>query len=139
MLMLEPSTLAGLHWMDQAACAGMDTDLFFTTVGRAKDPDPTARATCDRCDVKEECLLWALYHDPDARHHGTWGGTSPKGRDRLLRAVARRSCPLCGSDHIRRDETVGYQVCCDCGQAWTLHRGVIKPRGRQRVKTDTAA
>jgi WhiB family redox-sensing transcriptional regulator len=45
-----------------------------------------AKAICRRCDVREQCLSWALESGQD---HGVWGGLSEDERRALKRRAAR--------------------------------------------------
>jgi WhiB family transcriptional regulator, redox-sensing transcriptional regulator len=65
-----------------ASCTEADPDAWFPEKGhRATD----ARATCNRCEVIDACLQWALDHDEP---HGIWGGLNPEERKKLRRFVA---------------------------------------------------
>lgn len=75
--------LAG-DWRHEAACIGMDPDIFFPAEGL---PDRRARTVCASCAVREECLAYALTLRMDS---GVWGGTSATQR-RLLRRGMRRA------------------------------------------------
>jgi len=44
---------AQAHWRWHAACKGMDPDIFFAPVGAGNSQ---ARAICDSCPVRAECL-----------------------------------------------------------------------------------
>lgn len=73
-------------WMRKARCADEDAELFFKDVGQGSVL-PTAqieqaKTICHRCDVREECLEYAMRNDID---HGIWGGLVPKERQRLRR------------------------------------------------------
>lgn len=79
-----------LTWMADAACAGMDTNLFFpagTGHGRPAGYGVEAKAVCHRCPVRIECLNHAL---ANGEQHGIWGGMGPRERTnvRRRRAVA---------------------------------------------------
>ena len=67
-------------WSDQAACRGMDPELFFPERWELGWTDTRiARAICAGCPVCAECLETALQ-----RHeYGIWGGTSEKQRIRM--------------------------------------------------------
>lgn len=65
------------EWMDDAACRGMGTDLFFP--GR-DEPDEAARAVCRACPVMAECRAYGL-----AERHGIWGGLSERQRRQVRR------------------------------------------------------
>lgn len=70
-------------WMDDAACRGLDPELFFAEgTGGGKMTAKEARAVCQRCVVRAECLEYAL----DRREKfGMWGGLSERERRRLLK------------------------------------------------------
>lgn len=71
----------GDHWMYQAACRGVDPELFYPDTGRgAGDP---ARAICEHCPVAADCLDYALKHQI---MHGIYGGLTYKQRVELRRA-----------------------------------------------------
>lgn len=61
-------------WFDLAECRGTDPELFFPTQGET--PSPAALAACDRCEVKTQCLKWALAN----KEPGIWGGTTDRQR-----------------------------------------------------------
>lgn len=71
-------------WVDDAACAGMDPDLFFPD--RYDDPAP-AVAVCRTCPVAAACLAEALQR---GERSGIWGGTTPTDRRRLTARLAAR-------------------------------------------------
>ena len=77
---MNPHILIPTPWMDNAACADADPDLFFVDVGESADE---AKAICSRCPVQTDCLDFAL-----ASHErfGIWGGMSSRQR----RVEARR-------------------------------------------------
>ena len=74
---------APMSWATKAACAGVDTALMFP--GQGDDTRP-AKAVCDGCPVRAECLDHALRHN---ENWGIWGGTSEKER-RFMRRTRRR-------------------------------------------------
>lgn len=46
------------NWRDQAACKGMDTDMFFPDQAQ---PVPAAvKKACKECTVRQECLDYAV-------------------------------------------------------------------------------
>ena len=73
-------------WRDQAACEGLDTNMFFPTKGLSSKP---ARAVCAECPVEAECLDFALVC---MMKHGVWGGTT----DRMRRKVRYGTAVLAG-------------------------------------------
>lgn len=67
-----------LDWMNNAACIGKDTNLFFGTEPRgARDTRYVAFATCDGCPVKQQCLMFALNHYIP---YGIFGGMNNRQR-----------------------------------------------------------
>jgi WhiB family redox-sensing transcriptional regulator len=77
-----------MEWLHRARCKDEDPELFFPvgTTGPAAVQLEAARAICMRCDVKAECLEWAMATGQDA---GVWGGLSEDER-RALRRSRRR-------------------------------------------------
>lgn len=59
----------------RAKCRGIDGDVFYP---ERYDPVPVAaaRKVCTGCEVRADCLLWALRHEPE----GIFGGYSPAER-----------------------------------------------------------
>ena len=74
------------RWQERANCLGVDPDLFFPARGA---PTKEAKAVCGGCEVKMECLEYALRH---GEKFGIWGGMSERERRRIRRqrALARR-------------------------------------------------
>ncbi len=74
-------------WWPRAACRSADPELFFpvSAEGPSAAQAARAKAVCARCDVRQECLAFAL---ATRQPHGIWGGTSPEERQ-LLRKKAR--------------------------------------------------
>jgi WhiB family redox-sensing transcriptional regulator len=66
-------------WFDDAACRGVDTDVFFPVSDAHADE---AKAICATCPVREQCLEFALETRPA---EGVWGGLTPIERHRLIR------------------------------------------------------
>lgn len=67
-------------WMDDAACADKDPNLFFPERGTHGSLIRQAKAICRTCPVKADCLDYALRH---REYHGIWGGTTNRERRRL--------------------------------------------------------
>lgn len=70
-------------WMEDAACRGRSTRLFFPERG---DANVLALKICNGCAVQVECLDYALR---TGQHHGIWGGTSGKERVQMRRQARR--------------------------------------------------
>jgi WhiB family redox-sensing transcriptional regulator len=84
----EPGDLfASPAFMDLGSCRGMDPDIFFPDRGESLAP---AKAICDGCIVKDECLDYAV---ENVERFGVWGGASERERRRIRRqrALARQA------------------------------------------------
>ena len=66
-------------WRKEANCKGVKTDIFFSQYSLYID---IAKALCQACVVRSECLEYAL-EKPE--NHGIWGETSERGRRKILR------------------------------------------------------
>lgn len=77
-------------WRAQAACRGVDPDVFFPekgqSVGGPREFYTRARVFCARCPVREACLDYALERSSWPEDAGMWGGTTPRER-RQIRAA----------------------------------------------------
>ena len=74
-----------------AACAGLDTNMFF--------PHPTEtsdlymkpfRKMCVDCPAMQACLEWAVVHE----RHGIWAGTNENERIRIRRHAGIACCDI---------------------------------------------
>jgi WhiB family transcriptional regulator, redox-sensing transcriptional regulator len=68
-------------WQENALCAQTDPEAFFPEKGGSTRE---AKRICSGCDVRAECLEYALAHD---ERFGIWGGLSERERRRLRRAA----------------------------------------------------
>src|SRR5689334_2125879 len=77
---------ADRRWQERANCLGVDPDLFFPERGASTKE---AKSVCGGCEVRMECLEYALRH---GEKFGIWGGMSERERRRIRpqRALARR-------------------------------------------------
>lgn len=67
-------------WKDEALCAEVGGDMFFPEKGGSiRD----AKKICESCDVRAQCLQYALDNHED---FGIWGGKSPRQRQKLRAA-----------------------------------------------------
>lgn len=78
---MRPSTKKKELWRFDAACTGMDLDMFFPEYEKNSG---AAKAVCCFCPVMQTCLLYAL-----ANHiqFGIWGGLTARERKRLRRSI----------------------------------------------------
>ena len=77
-----------MDWRHRAACLTEDPELFFPigNSGPALAQVEQAKRVCNRCEVSDSCLKWALDTGQDA---GVWGGLSEEERRSLKRRTAR--------------------------------------------------
>ncbi|MGO1509109.1 MAG: WhiB family transcriptional regulator [Actinomycetaceae bacterium] len=68
-----------LSWQDRALCAQTDPEAFFPEKGGSTRE---AKRVCTSCDVRAECLEYALEND---ERFGIWGGLSERERRRVKR------------------------------------------------------
>lgn len=99
-------------WMRDAACKGLDTEMFYPQQGVAL---PLAvRRICAGCPVRNACLEYAANEK-----FGVWAGVSPKARREMRRGRTRRSCPACHNQALAlRDNAI--QACTACGLSWRI-------------------
>ena len=97
-------------WQADAACRGMDVNLFHPPKGGTQ----TAPKVCATCPARTDCLEDAL---ADPHRPGWWGGVSHRGRKKILRerrlaSGAARSGPIAGTREqpIRHGTVAGYQA-----------------------------
>lgn len=81
--------LLAWDWQLDAACAGLDTAMFYQADNErgasVRRREARAKAICADCPVIDVCLRTALRnHEP----FGVWGGMSPDERTRLVSEVS---------------------------------------------------
>jgi WhiB family transcriptional regulator, redox-sensing transcriptional regulator len=76
------------NWRSAGACLAADPDLFFpiSATGPAEQQISRAKVICAGCEVRKECLEFAMSHD---QVYGIWGGTTPEDRQRARRRLRR--------------------------------------------------
>lgn len=67
------------EWQERALCAQTDPEAFFPEKGGSTRE---AKRICAGCEVRTECLEYALQHD---ERFGIWGGLSERERRKLKR------------------------------------------------------
>ena len=71
-----------LAWQERALCAQTDPEAFFPEKGGSTRE---AKRVCMSCDVRPECLSYALAND---ERFGIWGGLSERERRKLKRRAS---------------------------------------------------
>ena len=77
----DDSEVAEDQWQERALCAQTDPEAFFPEKGGSTRE---AKRICMGCEVRDECLDYALAHD---ERFGIWGGLSERERRRLKRGI----------------------------------------------------
>jgi len=77
---VDPATTED-QWQERALCAQTDPEAFFPEKGGSTRE---AKRICLGCEVRDECLDYALAHD---ERFGIWGGLSERERRRLKRGI----------------------------------------------------
>ena len=80
-VVVRPEDVDDQGWQDRALCAQTDPEAFFPEKGGSTRE---AKRVCHSCDVRAECLDYALEND---ERFGIWGGLSERERRRLKRAA----------------------------------------------------
>lgn len=68
--------------LEFAECYGAESELFFSC---SQESERAAKAVCGRCEVRWECLLYAL---ETRQPSGVWGGLNTTERRLLRRRIA---------------------------------------------------
>jgi WhiB family redox-sensing transcriptional regulator len=76
---IRPEDMDDLGWQDRALCAQTDPEAFFPEKGGSTRE---AKRVCRSCEVRAECLEYALEND---ERFGIWGGLSERERRRIKR------------------------------------------------------
>ncbi|MDR2895608.1 MAG: WhiB family transcriptional regulator [Propionibacteriaceae bacterium] len=74
-----PLAPIALPWQARGLCAETDPEAFFPEKGGSTRE---AKDICRKCQVRQECLEYALEHD---ERFGIWGGFSERERRKLKR------------------------------------------------------
>lgn len=93
-------------WMRDAPCAQTDPEAFFPEKGESTS---AAKAVCRNCDVRAECLQYAI---DNKELFGVWGGLSERERRALVRGQGRphHACG-CGAPIYRKTQRFCSRRC----------------------------
>lgn len=74
-----------MKWVHQSACLKVNPEIFFPIgdAGPARSQMEEAKLVCVPCQVKDECLTWALESGVD---HGVLGGMTEHERREIRRS-----------------------------------------------------
>jgi WhiB family transcriptional regulator, redox-sensing transcriptional regulator len=73
-------------YLDDAACRGLDPELFYAEGGAAV---ARAKGVCAECQLQPKCLEWAIKRE----EFGVWGGTTARERAAIRRERGVRLVP----------------------------------------------
>lgn len=85
-----------IDWTEQARCADVDPETYFGASADTPGHDPTlhvkrAKAICDKCNVREDCLRYVNVLDRKfGVQWGVWAGYTPRQRRRMMQEQKRR-------------------------------------------------
>ena len=82
---LSTPTMPGMSWETGARCNEYDPEIFFDPRVRF---ERKAKSICGRCQVRTDCLSYALASGVE---FGVWGGLNGKERRALLRGSTKMS------------------------------------------------
>ncbi|MGA4726265.1 WhiB family transcriptional regulator [Micromonospora taraxaci] len=71
-------------WQERALCREVDGEVFYPEKGGTVDP---AKRICRNCEVKTECLEYALGRNEE---FGVWGGYSERERRAMKRKGSKQ-------------------------------------------------
>lgn len=96
-----PGPDRGRDWRDDAACVGVDPELFFSITDHGVQ---AAKTICGDCPVQAACRQWA---DGEGITYGVWGGESEEERRERLAGRDRPAPPappilVCANESCRR-------------------------------------
>ena len=76
---IEPIDIKEEEWKKNTNCQGLDTEAFFPIKRGAYENRDMLTRICGACDVKQQCIDYAVKHDLQ----GWWGGTTEIQRRRI--------------------------------------------------------
>lgn len=123
-------------WRDDAACLGMDPDLFFPPPGWYGAEE--AKAICQGCPVRAECLDYAV---TTVQKYGIWGGTNEQERQQIRkqRGLIVRTEPACGTiAGYRRHQNRNQPTCTECKAAMARYQARRKRQQNPERRAATA-
>lgn len=128
-------------WYDDALCSGEDPSLWFPDGRGAAEKNAAAAeaiAICKTCDVRTQCLTYAL--EADWITHGVWGATTENQRRALLGKAPKLSYLPMTPDDERHGTPSGYRAhraldeepCGPCREAKAAERKRERQRKREK-------
>jgi len=121
------------RWMRDALCAEVDPELFYPESGES---NRDAKRICAGCEVRAECLGYALAH---REGHGVWGGTTERERRRLRRPGTSGRAPDRRTGVIRQmattltDPEIAVKLGCSARTVLRIRGAAGIPPARTRL------
>lgn len=84
--MMNQLRFTDISWQDEAACGNQGNEIFFADPSCQSSEIAQAKLICKRCDVRWECLEFAVKNDIQ---HGIWGGFTPSERNSYQKGKIR--------------------------------------------------
>jgi len=113
-----PRVMRPEPWTKRALCPEVDPELFFPADGSVITLGSPVRVLCRSCEVRLECLRYALDHCEE----GIWGGFTESARIKIL-TEHNKGRPL--EDIIAADNETWFA---------TVEAGRVSARAAQRVR-----
>ena len=114
------------RWYLEAACRGVDVDVFFR--GTAASNQEATTKFCNSCPVRQECLEDALQYPP-IDQYGLIGGLSAHDRKKIL---VKRNFEANGGAH-RVCEICREPLSEDAHHHQKFHSGACRQEARRRL------
>jgi WhiB family redox-sensing transcriptional regulator len=124
-LTTRPAT--GTNWQADGLCRQTDPELFFPGKG---EPTAEAKRICLGCEVRTQCLEWALKYG----ERGIWGATTTAQRRRILRDREDAPAPTVDPVKAARDQAIrrltneGYSATEIAERVGCTKRTVVRAR-----------
>jgi len=129
-----------LDWQQARACKNTDPELFFGPeheAVRARDiRQAQAKAICNTCPVRAECLEYGIEHSDG---YGIWGGLNGKERRDVIRErrrsdeiVSVRPFPHGTEWGARRHRDEGSRPCDPCRLAYNRKYEAYRANNRAK-------
>lgn len=73
--------MARSDWRDRSNCGDLPTSIFFPENAQSDKVWDRARAICSECEVRVECLAFALSYEELEDRWGMYAGLTPNERN----------------------------------------------------------
>lgn len=119
------------NWQERALCRQTDPEAFFPEKGGSTRE---AKRVCLSCDVRGECLEYALQND---ERHGIWGGLSERER-RKIKSKSNPNAASVGS-RTQKPHHISGGVWWMTAKQIKVANALYTPEGLERATPEEAA